>query len=74
MKNFIIKSKIMNPEQNSELTNKIIHALEIAEYETLKKKAMLNQNVVVEDENGDPIVVPAREVFVEMFNEPVPTF
>ncbi len=64
----------MTQQQASELTNKIIHALEIAEYETLKKKAMLNQNVVVENENGDPIVVPAREVFVERFNEPVPTF
>lgn len=64
----------MTAKESNELTNKIIHALEIAEYETLKKKAMLNQNVVVEDENGAPIVVPAREVFVEMFNEPVPTF
>ena len=45
----------MTQKEANELNEKIIHALEIAEYETLKKKAMLNQNVVVEDENGDPI-------------------
>jgi hypothetical protein len=55
--------------------NELIHrALEVAEYETLKKKAMLNQTVVQSDENGNVIYVPAREVFVKLYNEPVPEF
>ncbi len=45
-----------------------------AEYRTLRRKAMLNENVVHSDENGNPILVPAREVFTKLYNEPVPTF
>ncbi len=55
--------------------NELIHqALEVAEYETLKKKAMLNQTIVQSDENGNVIYVPAREVFIKLYNEPVPEF
>lgn len=35
---------------------------------------MLNQTVVQRDENGNIIYVPAREVFVKLYNEPVPEF
>lgn len=59
---------------SEEERNKLIKALEIAEYQTLRRKAMLNENVVHSDENGKPILVPARKVFVELYNEPVPTF
>lgn len=52
----------------------IHHALEIAEYETLKRKAMLNQTVVQSDEDGNIIYVPARELFVKLYHEPVPEF
>lgn len=54
--------------------NILIRALEKAEYQTLRRKAMLNENVVHSDENGNPILVPARRVFVELYNEPVPEF
>mgnify|MGYP003296364604 CR=1 FL=1 len=64
----------MSELEYKELNNKLIKALEIAEYQTLKRKAMLNENVVHSDENGNPILVPARQVFVELYNEPVPTF
>lgn len=52
----------------------IKNALQIAEYETLKRKAMLNQMVVQTDKDGNIIYVPAREVFVKLYNEPVPEF
>lgn len=52
----------------------IDRALEIAEYKTLKQKAMLNQTVVQSDENGNIIYIPAREVFTKLYNEPVPEF
>ena len=57
--------------QDEELLEK---ALEIAEYKTLKQKAMLNQTVVQSDENGNIIYIPAREVFTKLYNEPVPEF
>ncbi|MBO7566474.1 MAG: ribosome recycling factor [Bacteroidales bacterium] len=57
--------------QDKELLKK---ALEIAEYKTLKQKAMLNQTVVQSDENGNIIYIPAREVFTKLYNEPVPEF
>ncbi len=49
-------------------------ALEIAEYKTLKKKAMLSQTVVQSDKDGNIIYVLAREVFQKLYNEPVPEF
>lgn len=52
----------------------LIKALEIAEYRTLRRKAMLNEKVVHSDAEGKPILVPAREVFVQLYHEPVPTF
>jgi hypothetical protein len=57
--------------QDKELLKK---ALEIAEYKTLKQKAMLNQTVVQSDEDGNIIYIPAREVFTKLYNEPVPEF
>lgn len=54
--------------------NLLIKGLELAEYRTLRRKAMLNENVVHSDADGNPILVPAREVFVQLYNEPVPTF
>lgn len=52
----------------------LIKGLEKAEYITLRRKAMLNENVVHSDKNGSPIIVPARKVFVELYHEPVPEF
>jgi len=57
--------------QDKELLKK---ALEIAEYKTLKQKAMLNQTIVQSDENGNIIYIPARDVFTKLYNEPVPEF
>ena len=58
-------------KQDNEL---MIKALEIAEYETLKKKAMLNQIVIQAGKDGQIVRVPAREVFQKLYNEPVPEF
>ena len=69
---FDYEKKIM--ETINEITETIDRALEIAEYKTLKQKAMLNQTVVQSDENGNIIYIPAREVFTKLYNEPVPEF
>lgn len=59
---------------SSEERKKLIEGLELAEYRTLRRKAMLNENVVHSDADDKPILVPAREVFVQLYHEPVPTF
>lgn len=59
---------------SNEETIRLIKGLELAEYRTLRRKAMLNENVVQSDAAGNPILVPARDVFVKLYNEPVPTF
>ena len=69
---FDYEKKIM--ETINEITETLDRALEIAEYKTLKQKAMLNQTVVQSDEDGNIIYIPAREVFTKLYNEPVPEF
>ena len=69
---FDYEKKIM--ETINEITETLDRALEIAEYKTLKQKAMLNQTVVQSDENGNIIYIPAREVFTKLYTDPVPVF
>lgn len=64
----------MSNKERDEITDKLIKGLELAEYRTLRRKAMLNENVVHSDAEGKPMLVPAREVFTKLYNEPVPTF
>lgn len=64
----------MSEIEFKEFNKKLTQALDIAEYRTLRRKAMLNENVVHSDGDGKPLVVPAREVFTKLYNEPVPTF
>ncbi len=59
---------------SSEEREKLIKGLELAEYRTLRRKAMLNENVVHSDSVGKPKIVPAREVFARMYNESISTF
>ena len=52
----------------------LIKGLELAEYRTLRAKAMRNEQVVHCDDEGNVFCEPARDVFVKLYNEPVPTF
>lgn len=51
---------------------KLIKGLELSSYKTLRRKAMLNEDVVQSDENGNMVIMPARAVFTKLYNEPVP--
>lgn len=64
----------MSEVEYNEFNEKLVKALEIAEYQTLRRKAMLNENVVHSDKEGKPMLVPAREVFTKLYHEPVPAF
>lgn len=37
-------------------------------------KSMRNEMILQDDENGNIIRVPAREIFVKLYNEPAPTY
>lgn len=52
----------------------MIKALEIAEYKALRDKAMRNEMVIHCTDDGVPFEESARDVFVRLYNEPVPTF
>lgn len=64
----------MSNSEFEQFSETMKRGLELAEYRTLRRKAMLNENVVHSDANGNPILVPAREVFVQLYHEPVPSF
>lgn len=48
----------MTDAERNQITELWIKGLELAEYRTLRRKAMLNENVVHSDEEGKPILVP----------------
>ena len=50
-------------------TNKLLEGLKMADYQLLKQKSMLNQNIITEDDNGNIVEVPARTVFQELYQE-----
>lgn len=56
-------TKSFNPE--------IIKALEIAEYRMLRQKALLGQDLVQADDEGNPYIVSAKEVFEKLYNEKI---
>lgn len=52
----------------------LVKGLEKAEYNTLRMKAMRNEMVLQDGPEGTIIRVPARELFVKLYKEAVPTF
>lgn len=52
----------------------LVKGLEKAEYNTLRMKSMRNEMVLQTDEQGNIIRVPARELFVKLYNEPIPVY
>lgn len=52
----------------------LVKGLEKAEYNTLRMKSMRNEMVVRCDEDGNITLIPAREVFTQLYHEPAPTY
>lgn len=46
-----------------------MEGLKIADYQLLKHKSMLNQNIVTEDDQGNVVEMPARAVFTKLYQE-----
>lgn len=64
----------MSKEEKIKYQEELARGLELAEYRMLRDKAMRNQTIVHADEKGNIVETPAREIFVKLYNEPVPQF
>lgn len=51
-----------------------VKGLDLAEYNMLRMKSMKNEMILQNDENGNIIRVPAREIFTKLYNQPAPTY
>lgn len=52
----------------------LVEDLEKAEYNTLRMKAIRNEMILQDDADGSIIRVPARDVFISLYNKPIPTY
>lgn len=64
----------MSQNEMHKFNEELIKGLELAEYRMLRDKAMRNQTIINSDGNGGVREVSARELFVKLYNEPVPQF
>lgn len=64
----------MSDKEKSIYKETLRRGLELAEYRMLKDKAMRNQTIIQGDGAMGWREVSAREVFMQIYHEPVPTF
>lgn len=64
----------MSKDEKKKSMQELVRGLELAEYRMLRDKAMCNQTVIQGDGESGWREVSARELFVKLYNQPVPTF
>ena len=64
----------MTTEEKRKYQEDLVRGLKLSEYRMLRDKAMRNLTIIQGDGKGGWREVSAREVFVKLYNEPVPTF
>ena len=64
----------MSQKEIHKFNEELIKGLELAEYRMLRDKAMRNQTIINSDGHGGVKEIPARELFMQLYNEPVPQF
>ena len=64
----------MSNSEKKQYMQDLVRGLELAEYRMLRDKAMHNETIIQGDDEKGWREVSAREVFVKLYNEPVPTF
>ena len=64
----------MTAEEKQQYQADLLRGLGLSEYRMLRDKAMRNLTIIQGDGKGGWREVSAREVFVKLYNEPVPTF
>ena len=64
----------MSSAEKKQYMKDLVRGLELAEYRMLRDKAMHNLTIIQSDGADGWREVSAREVFVALYHEPVPTF
>ena len=64
----------MSTIEKQQYMQDLVRGLKLSEYRMLRDKAMRNLTIIQGDGKGDWREVSAREVFVKLNNEPVPSF
>ena len=64
----------MSSTEKQQYQEELVRGLELAEYRMLRDKAMRNETIIQGDDEDGWREVSAREVFTQIYNEPVPTF
>ena len=64
----------MTTEEKRKYKEDLVRGLKLSEYRMLRDKAMHNETIIQGDDEKGWREVSAREVFVKLYNEPVPTF
>ena len=64
----------MSTSEKKQYQEDLLRGLELAEYRMLRDKAMHNETIIQGDDEKGWREVSAREVFVKLYGEPVPTF
>ena len=64
----------MPTSEKKQYMQDLVRGLRLSEYRMLRDKAMRNLTIIQGDGKGGWREVSAREVFVKLYNEPVPTF
>lgn len=67
-------AKTMSTSEKKQYMQDLVRGLRLSEYRMLRDKAMRNLTIIQGDGKGGWREVSAREVFVKLYNEPVPTF
>jgi hypothetical protein len=64
----------MSTTEKQQYQADLLRGLELAEYRMLRDKAMHNETIIQGDDEKGWREVSAREVFMKLYNEPVPSF
>ncbi len=64
----------MSESERKQHMQELVRGLELAEYRMIRDKAMRNQTIIQGDGANGWREVSARELYVKLYNKPVPTF
>ena len=64
----------MSKSEKKQYMQELVRGLELAEYRMIRDKAMRNQTIIQGDGADGWREVSARELYVKLYNQPVPTF
>lgn len=64
----------MSESEKKHYMQELVRGLELAEYRMIRDKAMRNQTIIQGDGANGWREVSARELYVQLYKKPVPTF